>query len=346
MYKLGPVHEGKLERGCKTGSFSYLMWPCRVGPFSVVLGKHTRTFDTVDFPFSHLQATEDGRCAMVPGLYLTTVGTVRDGAKWPQRDRRQGAIRRDRISFDVFSPLTVGRMIHGSARLQELQNSTDRSVENVNIEGADVKRILLRTAQKYYRTGIQMYLLDKVVSRVEDKLDASGSLSDAMAAAADAAEPCDWLDIGGQMMPRRRLDDLSAAIEDGTIGDKSALDAQLNAIVDAYAEDEWRWVKDAYREVFDVDLDQAGVERFVEAADSLLAVRGKFLKLVENDAAKEFEDLTQTGFGQDATEDQVAIDFAAVRGECDENSFIRQLRESRAALEDRIAKLKQTLEAL
>ena len=31
MYKLGPVHEGKLERGCKTGSFSYMMWPCRVG---------------------------------------------------------------------------------------------------------------------------------------------------------------------------------------------------------------------------------------------------------------------------------------------------------------------------
>jgi hypothetical protein len=34
MYKLGPVHEGKLERGTKAGSFSYMMWPCRVGPFS------------------------------------------------------------------------------------------------------------------------------------------------------------------------------------------------------------------------------------------------------------------------------------------------------------------------
>ncbi|GAG45545.1 unnamed protein product, partial [marine sediment metagenome] len=36
MYKLGPVHEGKLQRGVKTGSFSYVMWPCRVGPFSVI----------------------------------------------------------------------------------------------------------------------------------------------------------------------------------------------------------------------------------------------------------------------------------------------------------------------
>ena len=61
MYKLGPNHEGKLERGVKTGSFSYMMWPCRVGPFSLVLGKHSRAFDTADFPFSTLEAVHDGR---------------------------------------------------------------------------------------------------------------------------------------------------------------------------------------------------------------------------------------------------------------------------------------------
>jgi len=65
MYKLGPCHEGKLQRGTKTGSFSYMMWPCRVGPFSVVLGKHTSTFDVGDFPFSHLDARPNGKCAMV-----------------------------------------------------------------------------------------------------------------------------------------------------------------------------------------------------------------------------------------------------------------------------------------
>src|SRR6185369_5513270 len=34
MYKLGPLHQGILERGSKTGSFSYLLWPSRVGAFS------------------------------------------------------------------------------------------------------------------------------------------------------------------------------------------------------------------------------------------------------------------------------------------------------------------------
>ncbi|MEK6247455.1 MAG: DUF4954 family protein, partial [Planctomycetales bacterium] len=144
MYKLGPVHEGKLERGCKTGSFSYMMWPCLVGPFSVVLGKHKRHFDTSDFPFSMIDANPQGHCRMVPGLNLTTVGTVRDGAKWPARDRRSGAVKRDRISFDVLSPFTVGRMIKGSQRLKQLAEQTDKNVDEVNINGAIVKRVMLR----------------------------------------------------------------------------------------------------------------------------------------------------------------------------------------------------------
>ena len=54
MYKLGPVHQGILERGSKTGSFSYMMWPCRVGAFSVVIGKHYVNFDTANLPFSYI----------------------------------------------------------------------------------------------------------------------------------------------------------------------------------------------------------------------------------------------------------------------------------------------------
>ena len=58
---------------------------------------------------------------------LTTVGTVRDGAKWPARDRRKGSIKRDRISFDVLSPYTVGRMIRGTEILKQYQQETKKN---------------------------------------------------------------------------------------------------------------------------------------------------------------------------------------------------------------------------
>ncbi len=341
LYKLGPVHEGKLERGCKTGSFSYMMWPCRVGPFSVVLGKHTRTFDTADFPFSYLEATSEGRCLMTPGFNLTTVGTVRDGAKWPARDRRQGDVQRDRITFDVFSPLTVGRMMTGSRRMNELHAKTERSVDTVTIGGTNVKRVLLKTGQKFYRSAIQMYVLEKVIDRVDRAIAAgAGTLADAFAASPDAVFSEQWVDIGGQMMPRARLDELCAAIEEGRLADLESLNAQLDQILSSHDEDEWSWVRWAHDQIFDTKMDDATPDNLVAAADQLKKARGKFLKMVLHDASKEFDPIVRTGFGHDGAEDDVEADFAAVRGDYDSNKFVAGLQGEIAALEDRLEKFK------
>ena len=54
MYKLGPIHQGTLERGAKTTSDSYILWPARVGAFSLVMGRHVNHSDTSNLPFSYL----------------------------------------------------------------------------------------------------------------------------------------------------------------------------------------------------------------------------------------------------------------------------------------------------
>jgi hypothetical protein len=347
LYKLGPVHEGKLERGCKTGSFSYMMWPCRVGPFSVVLGKHMRTFDTADFPFSYLEATSEGRCLLTPGFNLTTVGTVRDGVKWPARDRRQGTVKRDRITFDVFSPLTVGRMMGGVERLKALYEKADRAMEIVTTGGVDMKRVLLKTGQKFYRAAIEMYLLEKVLARAEQAIAAGNArLTDAMAAAPDAVFSEPWVDIGGQMMPRSRLDDLTAAVEEGRIADLDGLSAELDRIQAAYAEDEWAWVRWAYTEVFDKELDNATGDDLVQVAEQLVKTRSKYLKMVLHDAGKEFGVAVQTGFGQGGDGEDVAADFASVRGHYETNKFVQQLEGDIAALADRSERFQQAVTGL
>ena len=347
MYKLGPVHEGKLQRGVKTGSFSYVMWPCRVGPFSVILGKHTSTFDVADFPFSHLEARADGKCSMVPGLHLTTVGTVRDAAKWPNRDRRKGTIKRDIISFDVFSPYTIGKMIKAGAKLKNLQERTDKSVEEVSIGGALVRRPILRTGQKYYRTGIEMYLLEKVIEKAEKALDSSVTgLSDAFAVDAKAVYSPEWLDIGGQLMPKKRLVDLEDAIENDRICTIDAFAEQIQKIKPMYGADEWAWVVQTYRQVFDVDLANASRQDIVIAAEEFLKIKSKFLRLVIADAEKEFAELSRCGFGQDGEGEDVEKDFCRVRGLYEENKFVRQMKNNLEKLQQRVERLRQKLSAM
>ena len=341
MYKLGPVHEGRLERGSKTGSFSYMMWPCRVGPFSVVLGKHTRSFDTGDFPFSHIEAMPDGRCSLIPGFNLTTVGTVRDGEKWPSRDRRKGS-KRDRLVFAVFSPYTVGRMLRGIDILQQLQNTTDRSVRTVTIGGAEVKRVFLRTGQKLFRRGALMYLADKIAQRVEQGMETGAeSVAASLRSAADAVCCEQWVDVGGQLMPAARLTKLVDDIENGTIADLAQLNARLDRIDELYAEDEWAWVKAAYKKIAGVEVDSAGGHELAGIADTLLANRKEFLEAVLVDAVKEFDEQSAVGFGSDGPPEAKQLDFEAVRGNYDSNKFVVQLRTEIESLEKRVERLKQ-----
>jgi len=344
MYKLGPVHEGKLERGSKTGSFSYMMWPCRVGPFSVVLGKHTGTFDTSDFPFSHLAAGSDGRCMMVPGLHLTTVGTVRDGEKWPARDRRKGSVKRDVISFDVFSPYTVGKMIRASEKLSQLQETTEKTIEEVSIGGAIVKRPILRTAQKYYRNGIEMYLLEKVVAKIEKAVENKvENISDIFAGESSAVYSDEWVDIGGQLMATARLNELENAVEQDNIKTITGFTAKVTEIQKAYQKDEWVWVKEAYKRIFNVDLNRATKSHITEAANNLLKVKCRFLNLVLADSQKEFGEMSRCGFGVDGDASASEKDFRQVRGDYESNKFVRQMYAEIRILTDRVNKLRQRI---
>jgi hypothetical protein len=284
---------------------------------------------------------------MVPGLHLTTVGTVRDGAKWPKRDRRKGPVKRDTISFEVFSPYTVGKMLTARRRLKVLQDSTDRSIEEVSVGGALVRRVILRTGQKFYRTGVEMYLLEKVIAKAEQAVNgAEATLNNAFAVDAESVYSDEWVDIGGQLMARDRLLGLSEAVESGKINTIDALAQAVETIHRSYDIDEWAWVRNAYKTVFDVDLDTAATQDILDTCDKYLKVRGKFLNLVIADAEKEFGEMSRSGFGQDGAGDDAAADFQQVRGTYDANTFVREMKQSVQDLNARIEQLKQKLEAL
>jgi len=332
MYKLGPCHEGQVLRGSKTGSFSYMMWPCVVGPFSVVLGKHTSTFDTGDYPFSHLEARSDGKCQCVPGLHLTTVGTVRDRIKWPQRDRRPAGLWRDLITFDVLSPYTVERMIRAHESLRTLLEKTPREVQEVSVGGTLVRRLLLRTCCKYYQNGVHVYLLDKVIERLERGLgngsEPAGELHEILAVEPEAVYSEQWVDIGGLLMGRKRLDALHEAIADGTIGSIKDLDQALACVQKRYEADTWAWVTMACKRALGMDLQQLSGRAWWKLIRQWAEAKCRFLTLVAADAEKEFAESARCGFGHDGDAKDAVTDFEQVRGSAETNAFIRELRET------------------
>src|SRR3990172_7979002 len=203
MYKLGPVHQGVFERGCKTGSFSYVLHETHVGAFSVIIGKHYTNIDTGDLPFSYIHET-DGQSEIVPGMNLISVGSIRDGEKWPKRDNRKTTIKRDLITFDVFSPYVVEKMRRGRSMLQRLQENTPKEKSSVQIGGVVIKRLLLRKCAKYYSQAIERYLRGKVFDRIEAALATAKSWEHVRAslkAEKGLKEPEKWTDLAGLLTP-------------------------------------------------------------------------------------------------------------------------------------------------
>ena len=167
MYKLGPVHQGILERGAKTGSDSYLLWPTRVGAFSAIIGIHKSAFDTSAFPFSYISA-DDGRSVLTPAMNFFTVGTRRDSQKWPQRDRRKTADKLDLINFRLLSPYVVQKMLAGYGLLLDFYQKTPKTQEFVTHKGIQIHRLMLKNCAKYYDLGIKIFLGNCLIARLEN----------------------------------------------------------------------------------------------------------------------------------------------------------------------------------
>lgn len=316
MYKLGPVHQGLLERGSKTASGSYMLWPCVVGPFSVVMGKNMANFDLADFPFSYITVESDGT-NLTPAMNLFTVGTTRDGAKWPKRDKRAASVRRDLIRFEVFSPFTVGRMLNGEKTLNDLAAKTDKSEKIVRHNGVVIKRLLLKFSARHYATAIDRYLLGEVLRHHD-----SGQL--AVDSSAKASR--EWIDVSGLLVNKERFSEILARVESGAVKSFDELQTNLQEALEAYEKDAWAWVSTVFAERHGkkpADLDKDAIE----------ALRAQFKKLDDGftkkilaDAEKEFDETAQIGFGVDGDAAARTADFEAVRGTVDENGFIQDLR--------------------
>jgi hypothetical protein len=327
MYKLGPVHQGVIHRGTKNGSFSYMRWPTVVGPFCVIIGKHLNNFDIGDLPFSYV-TEEGGESLCTPAMNMFTVGTVRDGDKWPTRDRREATVRRDQIRFEVYSPYTVGKMIRGEAALNALYEDTAREVEQVRYKGVIIKRLLLRRSARNYATGIDAYLQGEILERAAAAREAGdvAALRQALSQG-EGVYSADWSDVGGLLMPRQRLQRIEADVVAGKIATPAAVDEAFAEASAAYEADEWEWVRATWLERTGGDAAQLSLADLDDMEKVHRKSTASFVKKILADAEKEFDQVARFGYGIDGDESEQNGDFEAVRGRFDDNSFVRQMQD-------------------
>lgn len=326
MYKLGPIHQGILERGAKTASDSYILWPSRVGAFSLVMGRHVTHSDTSHLPFSYL-IEQQNTTYLVPGVNLRSVGTVRDAQKWPKRDGRKDPDRLDCINYNLLSPYTIQKMFKGIKLLNNLLYSSGELSDIYSYHSTKIRNSSLRNGIKYYHTAITKFLGNSIIKRLEN-LPAGASDAEIR----ETLKPTcpigtgTWADLGGLIAPRDAISNLVDRVEKGNVSLSELFDAFRNLHAQYY-DAEWTWAYDKYAEVFGYPLETITAEQVVDIVERWKdAVIGLDKELYE-DARKEFNLASMTGFGADGDKSIKERDFSEVRGDFESNSFVTAVLE-------------------
>ncbi|MCQ2347203.1 MAG: DUF4954 family protein [Paludibacteraceae bacterium] len=345
MYKLGPIHQGVAERGAKTTSDSYLLWPSKVGAFSLVMGRHTHHTDTADLPFSYLIENQS-ESFLVPGANLRSVGTIRDAQKWPKRDNRKDPDKLDYINFNLLSPYTVQKMWRGRDILGEIVKLGGENTEVYGYHNCKLRNSSVKHGEKLYTIGISKFLGNSLISRIEKAGDMH-SLAEVRRALTPDSEvgKGEWIDLAGLIAPRSEVLRLLADIEAGKMT-LTSIQERFAEMHNNYYSYEWSWSLDKLETMWGCKVNEVTIGQLSQTITDWQNAVVSLDKMVYEDARKEFDLNSQTGFGVDGDASEQRADFESVRGSFDNNSFVQATLEHiarKTALGERIQTLLSSL---
>ena len=324
MYKLGPIHQGAMERGAKTSSNSYILWPARIGAFSLVMGRHTDHPDTSDLPFSYLIEHEN-MTYLYPAINLRSVGTIRDARKWPMRDRRTDPHRLDQINYNLLSPYPIQKMINGCRILKNLQRLAGETSVVYSYQSTRIKTSSLTRGLELYDMAINKFLGNSIIKRLEGLVPSCDEEIRRRLKPETSTGMGDWCDLSGLIAPKSEVLRLIDDIEQGRIDCVDAIHDRFAEMHQNYYLYEWTWA-------YDKILWYYGLKPEAITADDVIDIVERWKKavvgidnLVYNDAKKEFSLSSMTGFGVDGDRTQQIEDFEQVRGVFERDQSVQSI---------------------
>lgn len=324
MYKLGPIHQGVVERGSKTTSDSYILWPARIGAFSLVMGRHVNHPDTSSLPFSYL-IENNGRSYLVPGVNIKSVGTIRDARKWPKRDKRRDSDRLDCINFNLLSPYTASKMFGGIKLLNTIEETLGLTADQYSYRSMTIEARALRKGKDYYRMALDKFMGNSIIHRLRGvDIKSIEDIRRALRPNIEAGRG-EWIDMAGMIAPHAEIERLSSDIASGRCGSLDEVEKRIRQLAADYYDMEWTWVEDRFAEWYGKkcqDLTAADVAEIARRwRDSVVTLD----KMLYEDARKEFSLVSRIGFGADGSVASCDADFEQVRGEFEKDGFVEMV---------------------
>lgn len=340
LYKLGPIHQGITERGVKTTSDSYILWPARIGAFSLVMGRHVSHPDTSELPFSYL-IEQNNQTYLVPGVNLKSVGTIRDAQKWPKRDKRTDSKHLDYINFNLLSPYTIQKMLRGIEVLKTLQRSSGETSEIYSYQGALIKNSSLKKGIVFYSMAINKFLGNSLIKRMENiTFHHTGDIIRCLIPDQELGSG-EWIDLSGLIAPQSEITQLIHKIATGQITSLKQVNNYFECLHRDYYQLEWTWAWEVIQRWYGITIETVTASDIIRIINIWKNAVVSLDEMLYQDARKEFSMTVQTGFGVDGGQEEKTNDFEQVRGAFENNPFVKAVNDhinTKTALGDELIK--------
>lgn len=325
LYKLGPIHQGIVERGSKTTSDSYILWPAKIGAFSLIMGRHVSHPDTSELPFSYL-IEQNNQTYLVPGVNLRSVGTIRDAQKWPKRDKRTDPRHLDFINFNLLSPYTIQKMLSGIEVLKTLQQISGETSEEYSYQSAHIKNGSLKKGIRFYSMAINKFLGNSLIKRMENTTfhhpeDISRCLMPDLKQGSG-----EWVDLAGLIAPQKEITKLIQQIATGKIDSIEQINSYFERLHTDYYRLEWTWAWEVMQKWYGISIDTITAEAIIRIINTWKEAVVSLDQMLYEDARKEFSMSAHTGFGADGDQKEKQTDFEQVRGAFENNPFVETVK--------------------
>lgn len=326
MYKLGAIHQGIVERGGKTTSNSYILWPARIGAYSLIMGRHTSNADTSNLPFSYL-IEKDNTTILVPAVNLKSVGTIRDAKKFPKRDLRADPDKLDFINFNLLSPYTIEKMFKGIEVLEDLKNTCGETSSIYAYQGCSITSKALQRAISLYNLAIKKFLGNSLLSRLSNcSYNNDAEIRSCLVPDTNIGLG-DWRDLSGLIAPQSAITELISLIEREQLKTTQSIHGYFRTLHESYYTYEWTWAWSKIELYYNVSLDTITASDVKRITQEWLKAVIALDEMVYEDAKKEFSLSSRISFGLDGNRYTQKIDFECVRGVFVENDFVKTVLE-------------------
>lgn len=281
LFKSGAVHQSVHLRGSKFGSSAYVMSPAIEGPYTVILGRHTRHHDTQDMPYSYL-IEEGGQSVLMPALSLRSYGTVRDIEKWKARDKR--TLKRDNICFEEFNPYITGKMLRGVDTLTRMLEDNPEA-KSYNYNRTIIKATMAERGIKLYNSAIVASLGAMLEGGDYRKQSVDGS---------------EWIDVAGEYMPLSVAEQIMSDIVTESLTLEQVAE-RFNRVMADYKDMAAAYAYDLVSSLLGHVPDEAELEEIIASSRS---ARGSMREVTEADRMRDAGFDMMVGYGYDYRDEE------------------------------------------